>query len=557
MTDETKKGPSRRAGGPGGEGVFEKRLGEIKELDGRILELLARRAALLGRETAWRRSRGKPSTDPGLEKQVWGAWEEASRLHGLDTKLLRQLFGVVNFFGRGPMKTARKQSDPFGLAPRQMPVDLDLPAPRSLDAARMWALMAAASGRPLTLNQAVLNDPLVELVKALNQAGARLSWTDDGLEAAAGQAPLTFEDKLLFAGETPFTFFALLAQALRGAGRCKFAGGPELKLMDVGPLNRVLPALGARLISLNPHAPGLPARLECGGDMDGSLDLPDDLPAAFAVALALSAWAYPRGLVLRFRPGSPAAEDLPGAVAVLNACGLSARLEDGRCTVPPGEPKIPARPELPPDPVLCAYLLAMPAFTGGRARLSGPWKAEAPLGGDLGLGLTALGLTLALEDGVLVSTKGAPDGRPDVDFGRRAELFPLALVLGLASERPCRVAAPADLDALGQAAEMLERLGASFEIENGAVLLTPGPLTWSDSYAAPGPYCILALSLIAWLRRGIAVDNPGELTAVWPRFWNLYNALPTGRSAEPARTERTKDEPKKPRRIRVRGNSGA
>jgi chorismate mutase len=84
MTDETKKGPSRRPRPSGGEGVIEKTLTEIKELDAGILELLARRAAVLGRETAWRRSRGKPGSDPALEKQVWAVWEEAARAHGLE-----------------------------------------------------------------------------------------------------------------------------------------------------------------------------------------------------------------------------------------------------------------------------------------------------------------------------------------------------------------------------------------------------------------------------------------------------------------------------------------
>ncbi len=561
MTDETKKGPSRRPRPSGGEGVFEKRLTEIKELDAGILELLARRAAVLGRETAWRRSRGKPGSDPALEKQVWAVWEEAARAHGLDAKLLRQLFGMLNFFGQAPARPVRRQGDPFGLIPRQTPVDVDLPAPRSTRLARLWALMAAATGQALRLDQAVLNDPLIELVKALNQAGAHLSWTGESLEAAAldlpagTTAPLSFEDKLLFAGEEPFTFFALLAQALRGAGRCKFAGGPELKLLDIGPLNRVLPALGARLISLNPHGPGLPVRLECGGDMGDSVDLPEDAPPTFAQALALTGWSLPRGLTLRFTPGPELESALAEVQDVLAACGLTVRRRPGAFAVAPGTPRLPLAPELPPDPVLCAYLAALPAFAGGRVRLSGAWPAQNPLGPGLERELAALGLSTALENGALVSAKGAPDGQPSVDFRHRPETFPLALMLALASERPCRVAAPAGAEHLAPAAEMLERLGARFELEGGAMVLTPGRLSWDGSCPAPGPFWLLALALAAWLKPGIAVDNPGDLTALWPRFWNLYNALPTGRVSDAPRGEKARHEPAKPRRIRVRGNS--
>jgi hypothetical protein len=157
-------------------------------------------------------------TDPALEKQIWAAWEEAAREHGFDSKLLRQLFGMLNFFGHGQQRGSRRQADAFGLAPRLMAVDVDLPAPRSLTRSRMWALLAAATGSPLRLAPAVLNDPLIELVKALNQAGAHLSWSDETLESGGGEEPLAFEDKLIFAGEEPFTFFALLARPCAGPG---------------------------------------------------------------------------------------------------------------------------------------------------------------------------------------------------------------------------------------------------------------------------------------------------------------------------------------------------
>lgn len=552
MTDETKRDAPARAPAGGGD-VFEKRLRDIKELDAKILALLARRSEMLGREGAWRRSRGKPVTDPALEKQVWAAWEEAAREHGFDSKLLRQLFGMFNFFGHGQQRGARRQADAFGLAPRLMAVDVDLPAPRSLRRSRMWALLAAATGSSLRLAPAVLNDPLIELVKALNQAGAHLSWADEVLESVGGEEALVFEDKLLFAGEEPFTFFALLAQALRGAGRCKFAGGPPLKMLDIGPLNRVLPLLGARLTSLNPHAPGLPVRLECGGPMEGRVDLPIDTPADFAAALALSAWAYPQGLILTFAQDGALQAALEDAAAVLTASGVRVQLTPGKCFVPPAVPKVPAAPELPLDPVLCAYLAALPALAGGRVRLSGAGDLpEAVL-----TGFADLGLAVRREGEALISEKGAPSGTPEVLFGRRPEYFPLALVLGLASNRPCRVAGPADPVVFGQGVDLLERLSARFETVEGFVALSPGELAWRESWNAPGAWFILGLSLAAFLRPGISVDNPGELTAVWPKFWAFYNALPSGRPAAVQRKDQAEHGKERKRRIRVDGKSGS
>jgi hypothetical protein len=59
MTDETKKDAPAKTSGTGGD-VFEKRLRDIKDLDSKILALLARRSEMLGREGAWRRSRANP-----------------------------------------------------------------------------------------------------------------------------------------------------------------------------------------------------------------------------------------------------------------------------------------------------------------------------------------------------------------------------------------------------------------------------------------------------------------------------------------------------------------
>ncbi len=555
MTDQSSKGPRR--GAPKAAGVFDKRVQELREVDTAILELLARRSSMLGREGAWRKARNKPVTDPTLEKQVWAAWEEAARRLDLDPKLLRQLFGMLNFFGHGQGKARTRGGDPYRLSPRPLPVCVDQPGPRSLRLSRMWALMAAATSQPLKLSPVVLNDPLIELVKAMNQAGAHLAWTDETLEAAeaplAGdQLPLAFEDKLIFAGDDPFTFFALLAQALRGAGRCKFAGGPVLKLLDVGPLNRVLPRLGARLTSLNPHSPGLPVRLECGAGMEDRVDIPLDVPADFAAALALSAWAYPRGLTLRAAADTAAAASLAEAVGVLQACGVDARMDGGTCFVPPAAPRLPLAPDLPLDQVLCVYLLALPAVAGGTVRLTGP-SARGLFPAPMVAELRALGLALDFDADAVRSSACAPSAVDGIALSRFPALLPLALVLALAAKRPVRLALPEGHPAADMALELLERLGQRCEFVEGACLLTPGELAWEGSWAAPGPFFTLALALAGYLRPNLAVDNPGELTALWPRFWSLYNALPTGRVPDsPRKGTPTDDAKAQPRRIRVR-----
>ncbi len=285
------------------------------------------------------------------------------------------------------------------------------------------------------------------------------------------------------------------------------------------------------------------------------MDLPIDIPADFAAALALSAWVLPPvGWSSRFAPDGAVQAALADTAAVLlSASGVRVQLAPGQCFVPPAAPKVPQAPELPLDPVLCAYLAALPALAGGRVRLAGSGDLPPAVAG----GFADLGLSVRREGEALVSEKGAPSGTPEVLFGRRPEYFPLALVLALASNRPCRVAGPDDPRVFGQGVDLLERLSARFEVVEGFLAVSPGELAWGESWNAPGPWSILGLSLAAYLRPGIAVDNPGELTAVWPKFWAFYNALPSGRPAAPQRKDQAEHGKERKRRIRVDGNRGS
>jgi hypothetical protein len=62
------------------------------------------------------------------------------------------------------------------------------------------------------------------------------------------------------------------------------------------------------------------------------------------------------------------------------------------------------------------------------------------------------------------------------------------------------------------------------------------------------------LALISFVRPGIALDNPGGLAALWPRFWALFNSLPVARDIAPAPKEPEKHDAKpKNRRVRISG----
>lgn len=548
-------------------------LDDLIDLDGKLLYMLSKRCRLVQRA-----AKGKQVLDREVEKKLWTGFEQAARTHGLDQRLARQLFALLGSFGLELPEGRRSADKPFVMIPRSEPADIDAAGPRSLAMTRMLCVVAAASGQAMRLSGVVLNDPLIELIKALNQTGARLSWTEDGVECKAApdakpatklgqvasegdESLLAFEEALIFCGDDAFTLYSLMALALREAGRAKFAGGAELKMLDLRRLEAPLLNLGARLAGMNPRSRGVPVRLESGGRMSSRIELLPDTPALFGQALALAAWSYPQGL--RIAPassgqGEAQARALDEALEALTLCQIKARKQGAELIVPAGRPKLPAEPDLGLDPVLCAYLLALPAIAGGRCRLTGrPALPEAVLSD-----LKALGLSpeIGADEAVLAA---APLASAKLSMGRRPEYLPLALALAVkaASQgKGSSLALPTGGEGaetgLGTVAlEILDRLGLSYaETEAGldVLALEEGKRpAWDGVWTSPDAHTTLGLALLSFLAPGVSIDNPGGLTALWPRFWACYNALPLVRDLKPAPKEPEKDDKPKRRRVRV------
>jgi len=535
-------------------------LEDLLDIDARLLAQVARRMKLVQRA-----AKGRQVLDRELEKQLWAAFDQASRQQSLDPRLTRQLFALLGSFGLEGQNSRRAADKPFTLVPRSEAADIDITGPRSRAHTRMLAVLAATTAQPCSLSGVVLSDPLIELVKALNQCGAHVSWSEDGLEASAPdkfseEFPLHFEENLVFAGEEPFTLFVLLAFALRDAGRSKFAGGAGLKSLDLRALDALLPVLGARLAPMNPRSRGLPARLESGGRMASRLMLTPDAPPLFAQALALAAWSYPEGLRIALSTDPRAAADqaaaLDDAMEVLNLCQVKAERRGEEYVVPACRPKLPRHPDLPMDKALASYVLAIPVVAGGFARLSGKLAMPAPVLADF----KALGLAPTFDGGAATCRSGPLTKDAALGMGRMPKYLPLALALALAAGG-ARVALPAGAEgatARAWAMDLLDRLGAGYESApdetlDGPLVITSGPTAaWQGVWTAPDPWCAMALALLSFIRPGIAFDNPGGLASLWPRFWALFNAMPVVRDIAPAPKEPEKHAEKpKNRRIRV------
>jgi 5-enolpyruvylshikimate-3-phosphate synthase/chorismate mutase len=521
--------------------VANHRFTDISDIDNQFLRLLEKRAYLIRKEGAWRKSRQKSLVDPKLEKLLRGSFDKQAGEFGLDAKLTKQLFTLLNQFSLADVRK-KFEGDGYKLAPRVDTISAGITGPRSFRYTRMLLALSASSGAGTKLAPVTMNAPNKDLAKALKQAGAPISWDDDYIRNEGDKA-LEFEGNMIFVGEDSFNFYMLLCMALAHAGRCKFTGKPGLQLMDVASLNKVLPRLGARLVPMNPNNPGLPVRLECGGIMDEEVIIPGGIDPDFAAALTLSAWSYRGGLTISGL-NKEARERVAEAVQVLSACGIKAELKEDSVKISEGKPKIDGHPTLPLSVQLSSILMALPIMAGGSINIEGAWP-RTEKAARVVKQLEALGLRVDIAtDNLIATMEGELPEDATITLGESADLRPLALALALKLKSATLTG---ELDET--TTELLDRMAIAYEETEDGVLIKPGERRWEGTWFSPEPIWSMGCALAGYAVPGIKLENHGEVTSTWPEFWNFYNSLPTGKM-KPKPVQEKKDDDR--RRIRIR-----
>lgn len=521
--------------------VANHRFNDISDIDNQILNLLEKRAFLIRKEGAWRKSRQKSLVDPKLEKLLRGSFSQKAGESGLDAKLSKQLFTLLNQFSLADVRK-KFEGDGYKLAPRIEPATAAIAGPRSFRYTRMMLAMAASSGSKVSLSPVTMNAPNKDLAKALKQVGAPISWDENWIRNDGGRT-LEFESSMTFVGEDPFNFYMLLCLALGHAGRCKFTGKPALQLLDVASLNKVLPRLGARLVPMNPNNPGLPVRLECGGPMDEAVTLPGGIDPDFAAALTLAAWSFPGGLTINGL-NKQARKRVAEVIEVLTACGIKAELKKDAVTVSDGVPVIEESPLLPLSVRFGSLLMALPVFCGGSINIEGRWPANDHAD-QVVEQLTKLGLQVNIaSENVIATMKDDLPEEAIITLGESEDFSPLAMALALKVGK-ATLTGPINDTTM----ELFDRMGAAYELNEDSIDLKPGDKKWDGTWFSPDPIWSMGCALAAYAVPAIVLENHFEVTSTWPEFWNFYNSLPTGKmKAKPVREE--KDDTR--RRIKIR-----
>ena len=533
---------------------------DLIELDRDIMKLLVRRGKLVGKLRGGKDHAATPAA-ARAEKEVRSAWEKNAVAFSRDDKFARQLFSLLQELRMDSRQEVEGRGG-FNLSPSRKAVSVNIPGPVSIIASRMLAVFAAFSSSDFSLANAVFNDPLIDCVKALNSAGAKFVWTvgeraGEGTLTHSGVASVSLTtDRALYIGEDLLTMYLMAFLAAEKVGKARFTGGAGLKMADLSPLRRFLPELGARMAHSVPKSNGLPANVESSGIIPDAVIVPGDLPEEGVIALLAAAVVWKKEITFDFAalPEALFAGALAACLPTLRACGVVDSLQgsvlrlDTRVTsLPSGKALSEAAPL---DPVLGAYLLALPAFAGGRVALGGRWDTSLSLAASSQALLVGEGL-LMTEEASSICSELAEDGAGTPGQGDYASLdaalLPLGIALAVRNVRRFKREIP--LPVLPNDADMavIESFCARFGVICHDGMLQLGGSAPEDAQASPwtspSPMWSFAYALCSFVRANVRLTNPTSVNALMPSFWPLFNALP-----DPSEVKKVPEEPKVVRR---------
>lgn len=520
---------------------------ELFQTEKKLLHLIQKRTRLLSKIARNRFEQEKSPVDTFLEKKLWALWK--STLKGENQRFFRQIFSTLN--NTSYLKAESKQYDkPFCLYPSSSrAINFQTEAPLSNFQARINLILAVLSNTETHIDPFPINDPLVELIKVLNQAGARISWQSNSLHT--GPAPLFFEDKALFLGEDEFNFYLVLALSITQAGSCKLNGASQLKMLNLKALQDFLPHLGARLTSIEPQSYNLPARLECSGHLPTEIVFPNNLSEKFALALAFTPFLTQKPLTIIFDNPLLKLEELK---AIFNKWNLLLEIKENSLHIAPQTIKSPATLSIEADTILSSYLLLLPYILGGKVELEGSWPEytwEAKLLGqiftELGLNFTPNPISTSKEKSYLEELS--------LDIRNQKDFLPLSLAIAIFSQNRSVIYHQLTEEELEPAIDLLNFLNISYNYHPEYLELNLSEQkTFKKEkekvWTSPSPLWTLSYALISFKYKGICLSNPAIITQIWPRFWKIFQSLPLGQVETKEEVKNEQNNTK--RRIRIR-----
>lgn len=446
--------------------------------------------------------------------------------------------------------------DPLPITPFTRPVRGEVSLPGSKSLTNRALLLAALCDGPVTLTRALFSEDTDVMTNALRQLGFEAAVDPPAmtmrLAGRGGRIPAPSADIFVGNAGTAARFLtALCAAAPQGAYRLD--GVPRMRTRPMKALIDALRALGADI-----HCAGaegfFPIEIHARGLRGGSLSMDASESSQLLSAL----------LMVAPLAQTPVEATLTGGVR-WPFVQMTARLMEQF-----GQPPIarrgaqtlfvnnttpyrlaPAGYELEPDATAASYFLALPLVAGGQIALPGLRRPGQGLQGDTQFVavLEQVGLSAAELPGrpglEAFRATAAPRRGVTQDFRDFSDTFLTLAAIAPLLDGPTRITGIAhtrrqETDRVAGMARELRRLGQEVAEEEGALTITPRPLTpdvaietyndhrFAMSFAVLGSYDLLGNGQ-PWLR----LRNPGCCAKTFPGFFEVLGQVWTNAHSRP------------------------
>lgn len=305
-------------------------------------------------------------------------------------------------------------------------------------------------------------------------------------------------------------------------GDVLFDGDPYARRRPMGPILDALRVLGAAV-----DGDALPFTVHGIGSVPGgSVTIDASGSSQMVSGLLLAAPRYAKGAEVRHEgPPVPSAPHLRMTVRMLRDAGAVVETGPDLWRVQPGGLR-GGEIAIEPDLSNAAPFLAAALVTGGRMTVR-DWPAETTQPGDeLRHLLTAMGATVAYDEGGLTVRGGAVHGI-DVDLGGVSELACVLAALAALADGPSRLRGIAHMrghetDRLAALTAEINGLGGDVRELPDGLEIRPRPLHGGVFHTYDDHRMVMAAAVLGLAVPGVEVENPATVGKTLPEFAELW-----------------------------------
>ncbi len=496
----------------------------IKMLDSKILELIKKRAEAYANLLEKKKKKDEPVTDSEFEANMWKVWSNFALDTGLNQRTLRTIYNLLNSLSYEFVK--KEEEKIFSIKSKAKNVNIDLPGPLDVLITKLALYFSYVHNIALKLKHVVLTDSIYDFLKASKVAGGAFSWDKETIFREVS-SKINFDKKSIYIGDDLLNLYFFLFASVINPTICKFTGDGILKTINLKNIFSVFEQMGARIAPLIPGSLSLPIRIEATGAINDQIILPQEIEdeAIAALLLTLPKFKLPKITVITKKDikDSPIVQRV---FYIFKKAAINYEHLDNKIVIHSSTISFNGIEHLV-DPELTSYLLAFPIILGGQLQITGIFP-EFFNDAKLFMEILRLETNDIITDAHQIRLKTKHNKKHDVvfDVKENGQLLPLALGFIFSNKSGTILNIPdEEIDFLEG---FLKKFLVSFHIQDKKLFIpdTKNFSTTQVKFHAPHPRWSICASLISTQGVEFILENPGEITKLWPPYWTYFKSLP-------------------------------